>query len=325
MAQNKIVVCGAGFIGKQIARNLLSSPANRDTKRIVQLSSRNPTPLLQAVEKSVPKTSLYQLRAVPLDITNPSTLAPAFEGAHTVISLVGILHGKPSDFEKVQWRGAENVAATARQAGARLIHISAIGANPNSDIAYWRTKGLGESAVLAAHPEATIIRPSLVFGPEDDFFNRFAKLARLLPVLPVFGGGNARFQPVYVGDLAEAVEAMCRGDREIERAISGKIMEAGGPRVFTYYELMETVLKYAHRYRPIISIPFWMGVLSGMFSERLPVNLFTITKDQVKQLQYDNIVNPDLGPNGLSFDEFVQSHCSHPLTPLYKVVPSYLD
>lgn len=127
--------------------------------------------MLQALEKTLPKESASRLQAVPLDITNPSTLIPAFEGAHTVVSLVGIMHGKPTDFERVQWRGAENVAATAKQAGARLIHFSAIGANPTSDIAYWRTKGLGESAVLAAHPEATIIRPSLVFGPEDDFFN----------------------------------------------------------------------------------------------------------------------------------------------------------
>jgi NADH dehydrogenase len=136
----------------------------------VQLSSRNPARLLQTLQKDLPQ-AVTRLQATPLDITKPETLAPAFEGAHTVVSLVGLMHGKPEDFERAQWRGAENVAKAAKEVGARLIHISAIGANPASEIAYWRTKGLGEEAVRSVHSNATIIRPSLVFGPEDDFFN----------------------------------------------------------------------------------------------------------------------------------------------------------
>ena len=136
----------------------------------MQLSSRNPARLLQTLQKDLP-LAVTRLQATPLDITKPETLAPAFEGARTVVSLVGLMHGKPDDFERVQWRGAENVAKAAKEAGARLIHISAIGANSASEIAYWRTKGLGEDAVRSVHSNATIIRPSLVFGPEDDFFN----------------------------------------------------------------------------------------------------------------------------------------------------------
>lgn len=190
------------------------------------------------------------LHPVAVDITKPETLAPAFKGASVVVSLVGILHGTPEAFEKIQWRGAENVARAAQNAGAKLIHISAIGANPESKLAYERTKGLGEQAVLETCPTATVIRPSIVFGPEDDFFNvssihstylslrlmiiftsmqRFARLSKFLPFMPVFGGGNSLFQPVYVDDVSQAVEIISRDDEEIRQLVDGKIIEAGGP------------------------------------------------------------------------------------------------
>ncbi|KAF5323320.1 hypothetical protein D9611_005685 [Ephemerocybe angulata] len=323
MSQQKIVVCGAGFLGKHIARNL-ASPYKKTGDRIVQISSRNPEPLLRTLGRDLPEVS-SKLRAVPLDITKPATLAPAFEGAHTVISLVGVLHGTPSHFEAVQWRGAENVAKAAKEAGARLIHFSAIGADPSSDIPYAWSKGLGEAGVRSVHPDATIIRPSLVFGPEDEFFNRLAKLSKYLPFLPVFGGGLSKFQPIYVDDIARAVEVMCRCDPEVEQLVSGKIMEAGGPRVLTYRELMETVLKYTYRRRPIVSLPFWVGMLQASMLERLPNNLFTITRDQVKQLRLDNVVNTNFGPNEISFEIFLRKRCFQGLTPLYGILPAYLE
>lgn len=169
----------------------------------------------------------------------------AFDGATAVISLVGIMHGTPQDFERIQWRGAENVAVCAKEVGAKLIHFSAIGANAQSNIPYARTKALAERAVFDVMPEATVIRPSLVFGPEDDFFNvnlffnviryltyhqRFARLSRFLPFLPVFGGGRSRFQPVYVGDLARLVEVISRDEPNISQDVAGQIIEAGGPK-----------------------------------------------------------------------------------------------
>nr|AAZ14931.1 putative nucleoside-diphosphate-sugar epimerase [Coprinellus disseminatus] len=327
MSAQKVVICGAGFLGptgKHIARNLVSpSMKVNGPERIVQLSSRNPARLLQTLERDLPQAS-SRLQATSLDVTKPETLTPAFEGAHTVVSLVGVMYGKPADFERIQWRGAENVAKAAQKAGARLIHISAIGANPSSDISYWRTKGLGEEAVRSVHPTATIIRPSLVFGPEDDFFNRFSKLSKFLPFLPVFGGGQAMFQPVYVDDIAKAIEVMSRGDPEVEKEISGKIIEAGGPRVYTYYDLMVTVLKYSHRNRMVISFPYWVGMMQGFVGEMLPPNLFTVTRDQVRQLGYDNIVSPNPGPDQISFENFLKEHYFHSPTPLIGILPAYL-
>ena len=152
-------------LGKHIARSIA---LNTSIPRHVQLSSRRPVPLLKTLHKELPAEGIT---ALPLDITRPSTLAPAFEGAHTVVSMVGLLHGTPAQFEKIQVNGTKEVALAAKQAGARLIHISAIGADSTSSVAYARTKGQGEEVVMDICPNATIIRPSLVFGPEDDFFN----------------------------------------------------------------------------------------------------------------------------------------------------------
>lgn len=179
----KVVVCGAGFLGKlgslllnlhshtstgsNIARHIAASSV---TPRKVQISSRNPSKVYENLRNNseIDKSSL--LAPVAVDITRKETLSTAFENASVVVSLVGIMHGAPSDFERIQHKGAENVAIAARNAGAKLIHMSAIGADKNSSIPYAKTKGLGEEAVLHHNPEATIIRPSLVFGPGDGFF-----------------------------------------------------------------------------------------------------------------------------------------------------------
>ncbi|RDB28710.1 NADH dehydrogenase [ubiquinone] 1 alpha subcomplex subunit 9, mitochondrial [Hypsizygus marmoreus] len=314
---HKVVICGAGFLGSNIARAVAASSCLHQ----VQLSSRHPERLHAILKNTIPKDRL--LPPVPLDVTKPSSLSSAFEGAAVIVSLVGVMHGSPKDFEDIQWKGAENVAKAARSAGAKLIHFSAIGADANSNIPYVRTKGLAEASVRSICSDATIFRPSIVFGPDDDFFNRFSRLSKFLPFLPVFGGGKSRFQPVYVGDISRAVEIITRNDPEIDKLVSGKIVEAGGPEIFTYRELMELVLEYNQRYRPIISVPYQVGMIQGAILERLPVNLFTVTRAQVEQLKFDNVVNPSPSNDYFSFRQLLEKY-SGPLTSVHDILPRYL-
>jgi len=186
------------------------------------------------------------------------------------------------------------VAKWVKEGGAKLVHVSAIGADATSDIPYARTKGLGEQAIWETCSKATVVRPSLVCGPEDDFFNRFAKLSLFLPFMPVFEGGTTRFQPVYVGDLAECIQRVITDEND---AFAGKTIECGGPKVYTYRQLMEMILQLKHRYRPILSLPYTVGYLQGWVLEKLPVNIFTVTQDQVRLLQYDNVVEEERGGN----------------------------
>ncbi|THV07638.1 NAD(P)-binding protein [Dendrothele bispora CBS 962.96] len=316
---SKVVVCGAGFLGSHIARVLACAT---NPIRNVQIASRSPTKLYQKLSETVPVPERL-LPPASVDITKPESLQPVFKDASVVVSLVGIMHGTPQDFEQIQWKGASNVAEAAKAAGAKLIHISAIGTDANSTIPYARTKALGEASALEHCPDATIIRPSIVFGPEDDFFNRFSKLSRYLPFLPVFGGGTASFQPVYVGDIARAIEIVARKDPEIEKIVSGQILEAGGPDILTYREVMETVLKYNNRWRPIISLPFWIGMLQGTVMERLPINLFTVTRAQVEQLKSDNVVTRVNG-DAFPFKTLVEKYSgSGPLKSVHEILPQY--
>lgn len=314
----KVVVCGAGFLGSNIARHIAASSV---TPRKVQISSRNPSKVYENLRNNseIDKSSL--LAPVAVDITRKETLSTAFENASVVVALVGIMHGAPSDFERIQHKGAENVAIAARNAGAKLIHMSAIGADKNSSIPYAKTKGLGEEAVLHHNPEATIIRPSLVFGPGDGFFARFATLSSFLPFLPVFAGGQTKFQPVYVGDIARLVEIISRDDPKVRQAVEGKVVEAGGPEVFTYYDMMSLVLEFTGRYRPIISLPYSAGMLQGLVMEKLPENLLTLTRAQVEQLKSDNVIT---SPSP-SFKEIVESYSDGPLSSVRDILPTYLS
>ncbi|RKP34310.1 hypothetical protein BJ085DRAFT_12173, partial [Dimargaris cristalligena] len=246
------------------------------------------------------------------DITDAEQVQQACQGAALIINLVGIMHESPPryTFDSVQHQGARNVAQGAWQAGARLVHVSAIGADPHSTIPYPRTKGLGELAVRDAHPKAVIFRPSIVFGKEDDFFNRFARLARFLPVMPVFGGGHTKFQPVYVNDLAAG---LCRVAWTDE--YSGKIIEAGGPRVYSYREIMELTLKESGLHRPIVSLPWSVSAAQAWVLEKLPPNLFTLTQDQVNLLKIDNVVNSHA---------MTLSDLGIPLTPAEAVLPIWM-
>ncbi|KAI0068156.1 NAD-P-binding protein [Artomyces pyxidatus] len=322
MAQ-KIFLCGAGFLGPNIATAISQANASgrNNILRRIQLSSRNPDRIHALLHDKIPADHL--LPAVAVDITNPKTLVPAFKDASVVVSLVGILHGSPEQFERIQWRGAQNVAQAAKAAGARLVHISAIGADRGSKIPYARTKALGEEAVLALCPDATIIRPSIVFGPGDGFFNRFAKFAQFLPFLPVFGTGSSRFQPVYVGDIGRLVELITRDDPGIRKAADGKIIEAGGPDIFTFRQIMELVLKYTNRWRPIVPVPWAVGMVQGAILERLPPNLFTLTRDQVEQLRYDNVVASPPPTTHVAFDKIMADQ-GYSLTSVHEILPQYL-
>ncbi|KAI0078168.1 NADH dehydrogenase [Panus rudis PR-1116 ss-1] len=324
----KVVICGAGFLvfhefTSNVARAICGATANN---RVVQLASRHPNHVHETIQSSLNeehKSRSSLVLPISVDITDPSTLTPALQDASVVISLVGILQGKPEDFFRIQLHGAENVAKAAKAAGAKLIHISAIGADPSGSLPYEKTKGLAEKSVLQICKDATIIRPSIVFGPGDSFFTRFAKLSAILPFMPVFGDGSTKFQPVFVGDIARAVEIISRNDPDIRKMVDGKVLEAGGPDVFTYRQIMELVLKYTGRTRTIIPLPFAIGKLQGAILEQLPQNIFTLTRDQVEQLKKDNVVTASQ-VDGISFEGLLKKFSSDGLTSVHEVLPKYL-
>jgi NADH dehydrogenase len=217
----------------------------------------------------------------------------------------------------VHAEGARRVAKAAREAGVeRLVHISAIGADRNASANYARTKAEGEEAVLAEFPSAIILRPSIVFGAEDQFFNRFAALARLSPALPLIGGGRTKFQPVFAGDVGQAA-----ANAAIDSGRAGTTYELGGPEVLTFRELLEAVLRYTSRRRLLLPIPFWMAKLQAVLTWPLPNAIRPITVDQVRLLKTDNIVseaakreNRTLAALGVS-----------PPAAVEAIVPEYLE
>jgi NADH dehydrogenase len=183
--------------------------------------------------------------------------------------------------------GARAVAKAARDAGVkRFVHVSAIGADPKSSARYARSKAQGEAAVLEEFPDAIILRPSIVFGPEDSFFNRFASMATISPLLPLIGGGRTKFQPVFVGDLAAAVTAVLDGAGK-----PGTIYELGGPEVLSFRELLDRTLQYTDRKRGYLSMPFWLASLQALLTWPLPNSLRPLTVDQVRLLKRDNVVS----------------------------------
>jgi NADH dehydrogenase len=212
----------------------------------------------------------------------------------------------------VQAYGSERVALAAAAFGATLVHVSAIGADPNSSSEYARTKAQGEASVLAAVPGAVIMRPSILFGPEDDFFNRFAAMARFLPALPLIGGGETKFQPVFVGDVAEAIALAVDG-----KARPGTIYELGGPEVHTFKELMEFMLATIERKRLLVPLPFALAKLKAQVLQFLPKP--PLTPDQVELLRTDNIVSEAAKAEGRTLEGLGIMP-----TSVEAVVPSYL-
>jgi len=267
---------GSGFIGRHVVRAIAKTGAR------MRVAVRRPELALHLQ----PLGDVGQINAVQANVRFPDSLLAAAQGADAVINLVGILFptGKQT-FKAVQDEGARHVAEAARAAGAKaLVHISAIGASPDAPSVYARTKAAGEAAVKDLYPGAVIFRPSIVFGPEDDFFNRFAKLARITPALPLIGGGKTRFQPVFAGDVAKAVIAGLTGN-----ANASAPYELGGPEVLTLKEVMERVLAYSMRKRLLVPEPFWLAKLQAAFLQWLPKPPLTI--DQVRLLQSDNVVS----------------------------------
>jgi uncharacterized protein YbjT (DUF2867 family) len=227
-----------------------------------------------------------QIHPVQANIRDEASVAQALMGASGVVNLVGILapSGKQT-FRALQAEGAERIARLSAEHGVRdLVHVSAIGADRNAKARYARTKAEGEDGVLRAFPSAVILRPSIVFGPEDDFLNRFARMAQISPVMPLIGFGKTKFQPVYVGDLAKAIVAGIDG-----RAKKGAIYELGGPQVLSFRQLLDKIAVYTQRPRPYVPLPFSIATLQAAFLQLLPNAPLTV--DQVRMLRKDNIVS----------------------------------
>ncbi|HWY61128.1 MAG TPA: complex I NDUFA9 subunit family protein [Rhizomicrobium sp.] len=267
---------GSGFLGRHTVRSLAK------TGWRIRVCVRHPNMAFFLK----PAGTVGQIAPFKCDVTDADQVAAAVAGAEAVVNLTGILHSRGQSFEDVHCDGAGNIAQAAARAGVRaLVHVSAIGADSESDSRYAQTKAEGEARVRAAFPGATILRPSLVFGPEDDFFNRFAGLARISPILPLIGGGRTRFQPVFVGDVAAAVGVVLSSE-----ASRGRTYELGGPMTYSFRELMEIVCRETGRKRLLLPLPFGLALFKSFFLQLMPKPL--LTPDQVRLLKHDNVVSP---------------------------------
>src|SRR5580698_4454774 len=236
---------GSGFLGRNVVRAL----CKRDYR--IRVAVRRP----ELAGHLQPLGKVGQIHAVQANLRYPASVEAAMRDSHVAINLVGILtEGGGQTFEAVQGKGADTVAQVASRVGARMVHVSALGADENSPSRYARAKAAGEKAVLAAIPSAVIMRPSVLFGPEDEFSNRFAALARMSPALPLIGGGATRMQPVYVGDVATAVADAVDGKTK-----AGATYELGGPEVLDMREIMEIILATIDRRRMLVSLPFGLA------------------------------------------------------------------
>jgi NADH dehydrogenase len=289
------VIGGSGFLGRYIVKRLAAQG------HIVRVAVRDPV----RAQFLKPMGRVGQVVPLFANITSDGTLARAIEGAEIVINLVGILaERKAGDFTRLQAEGAGRIARLAKDFAVRhLVHVSAIGADQASPASYARSKAEGERLVQENFPQAVILRPSLVFGPEDQFFNRFASLALVSPVMPVISGGS-KFQPVYVGDVADAaMAAVARPDA------AGKIYELGGPKIMTFREILGWILAQIQRNRPLVPMPPAAAELMA----RIPFS--GLTHDQLLMLARDNVANPALP--GLAALGVVP-------TPIDLIVPAYL-
>jgi len=265
-----------------------------------------------------PMGSVGQIMAVQANLRFPDSARRAAEGAAAVVNLVGILSSSGAQtFEAVHVAGARAAAKAAREAGAKVfVHVSAIGASPKSSAVYARTKAAGEAAVLQEFPAAVILRPSLVFGPEDQLFNRFAAMATRSPFLPLIGRGRSRFQPVYVGNVAMAIAAACAG-----RAKPGTTYELGGPEVITFRELLDKTLAWSGRKRFYAPIPFSLAKLGAALTAPLPSSMRPLTVDQIRMLQIPNVVSATALTQGRTL---MALGVAHPIS-METIVPEYLE
>lgn len=295
---------GSGFIGAQAVRALAKQGWR------VRVAVRNPT----TANELQPLGDVGQIQLVRCDVTRAEDVARALKGADASVNLVGALYETPGrKFHTVHVEAAETIANAARAAKVgRLVQISAIGADVNSAAVYARTKGQAEAATRRIRPDAVILRPSIVFGMGDGFLNRFGSMATMAPALPLIGGGATKFQPVYVGDVAEAIaQAVTRPDA------AGRTFELGGPAVYSFRDILQLILRETGRQRFLVPLPFFAAKMIGSLAQLTafvgipPV----LTRDQVLLLETDNVVAP--GAEGLA-ELGVQP------TGLEAIAPSYL-
>jgi uncharacterized protein YbjT (DUF2867 family) len=273
---------GSGFVGAQVVRAL----AKRGWR--VRVAVRRPG----LAYDLKPLGDVGQIQPVRCNITSDADVAEALRGATAAVNLVGILYETPSrKFQSLHVDGSRLIAEACAAGGIeRLVQVSAIGANPDSKAAYARSKAEAEIAVRNAKPDAVVIRPSIVFGAGDDFLNRFAALAQMAPALPLIGGGHTKFQPVYVGDVAEAI---ARAVVRVEAA--GRTFELGGPAVMTFQAVLKLVLRETNRSRPLIPLPFFLARLIGSLAQLTTLVGIApfLTPDQVEMLKTDTVVSAD--------------------------------
>lgn len=295
---------GSGFLGRHLVRAL----AKRDYR--IRVAVRRP----ELAFHLQPLGRVGQIHAVQANIRDARSIEAAARDASVLINLVGIMkEGGRQRFNAVHAYGAEQVALAAKAHSARMVHVSAIGADENSVVGYARSKGEAERLVLAAQPQAVIMRPSVMFGPEDDFFNRFATLARISPFLPLIGGGHTKFQPVFVGDVARAIADAVDGQLQ-----GGATYELGGPNVKSFKELMQYMLATIERKRLLVPVPFFAAHIKALLLQFAPAP-FTLTPGQVDLLRTDNVVSEQAiaGKRTLPGIGIVPE-------PIEAIVPSYL-
>ena len=306
LATSPKLVCvfgGSGFVGRHVVRAL----ANKGYQVRVAVRRPDLAGFLQ------PLGNVGQIQLFQANIRYRTSVDAAVRGADAVINLVGTFdQGGKNNFDAVQAMGADYVAQACKAEGAKLVHVSAIGADEDSTSGYGISKAEGEKAVLRHCKKAVILRPSVMFGHDDDFFNRFGAMARIAPVLPLIGGGRTKFQPVYVGDVAEAVVKAVDGELK-----GGKTYELGGPQVVTFRECLETLTKETARPKTLLSIPFFIASIIGKLVGWLPGA--PITSDQVEMLKTDNIVSA----SAIRAKFTLEGMGINP-TPMGAILPSYL-
>jgi uncharacterized protein YbjT (DUF2867 family) len=299
---------GSGFVGRHTVRAL----ARRGLR--VRAAVRRP----DLAGHLQPMGAVGQIHAVQANLRFPQSIGPAVAGASAVINLVGILapSGRQT-FDAVHVQGAREVARAAKAAGAlTFVHVSAIGADARLAARYARSKAAAEAAVQEEFPQAVILRPSIVFGPEDEFFNRFAAMAQTSPFLPLIGGGRSKFQPVFVGDVAEAIAVAATG-----HAQPGTIYELGGPEVQSFRQLLDKTKAWSGRSNRYLPLPFWIAKLMAILTAPLPNALRPVTLDQLRMLQVDNVVSAAAEQEGRTLSGL---GIAAPQSP-DAIVPAYLE
>ncbi len=299
---------GSGFVGRHVVRALA-----KDGWRI-RAASRRP----DLAGHLQPMGGVGQIMPVQANLRYPDSVARAVEGADAVVNLVSTLakHGQQT-FDALNAKGARAVARAAREAGATsLVHVSALGADLKSKSDYARSKAEGERAVLEEFPAAIVLRPSIVFGPEDEFFNRFAAMAQLSPMMPLVGGGRTKFQPVFVGDIAIAISNVLAGGGK-----PGTVYELGGPEVATFRQLLDRTQAWTGRSKPYLPLPFWLAKLQALLTWPLPNSIRPLTLDQVRLLQVNNVVSEAAVKEGRTLAGLGVTQAQ----PVGAIVPLYLE